>query len=299
MNRRLAEAVIAIFRDDDEAARRGQLAAFKVHGWRRSLHWLDASGLALYFLNRLKSLGVADAVPQEVITELGSRLADNQQRTADLFDEFLRVNQAFQNAGLRYVNLKGFTLVPDYCPDPSLRCQFDLDFLAPSTDASRCRDILETFGYVVAGCNENLLEFKAGSALVPSIHDLYKKKPQRSVEVHFVSPGLTAAELEGGLLARSQSRVWSGAKFPALSDTDMFLAQAHHLFRHVKSEWTRLSWLFEFKTCVAARKDDTQFWSDVRTRATTVANGTLAVGLSVWLATEVFGEFAPCELTCR
>ena len=296
MNRQLAEAVIATFREDDVYAHR-QLAGFGIRVWRRSFRWLDATGLALYFLDRLKSFGLEDAVPLEVITGLETRLADNKQRAADLFDEFLRINRAFQDAGLRYVNLKGFTLVPDYYPDPSLRCQFDLDFLASSADAPRCRDILERFGYVITGHSENVLEFKAGSSQVPSIHDLYKTKPQRSVEMHFVSSGHTAVEFEGGLLARSQSHTWSGAKFPALADTDMFIAQAHHLFRHVKSEWTRISWLLEFKTYVAARRNDTQFWNDVRMRATTVADGTLAVGVATWLATEAFGEFAPRELT--
>jgi Uncharacterised nucleotidyltransferase len=296
MNRLLAEAVIATFREDDVYGHK-QLAGFGIRVWRRSLRWLDATGLALYFLDRLKSFGLEDAVPLEVITGLETRLADNKQRAADLFDEFRRINRAFQDAGLRYVNLKGFTLVPDYCPDPSLRCQFDLDFLASSADAPRCRDILERFGYVITGHSENVLEFKAGSAQVPSIHDLYKTKPQRSVEVHFVSSGHTAIGFEGGLLARSQSHTWSGAKFPALSDTDLFIAQAHHLFRHVKSEWTRISWLLEFKTCVAARRKDTQFWNDVRLRATTVAAGTLAVGVTTWLATEAFGEFGPRELT--
>lgn len=296
MNRQLAEAVIATFREDDVFAHR-QLAGFGIRVWRRSLRWLDATGLALYFLARLKSFGLEDAVPLEVITGLETRLADNKQRAADLFDELLRINRAFQDAGLRYVNLKGFTLVPDYCPDPSLRCQFDLDFLGFSDDAPRCRDILERFGYVMTGHSENVLEFKAGPAQVPSIHDLYKIKPQRSVEVHFVSSGHTAVGFDGGPLARSQSHTWSGAEFPALSDSDMFVAQALHLFRHVKSEWTRISWLLEFKTCVTARRSDAQFWNDVRMRATTVASGILAVGVTTWLATEAFGEFAPRELT--
>jgi hypothetical protein len=296
MNRRLAEAVLATFRDEDEAAHRRQLADFGVHDWRRTLHWLDASGLALYFLDRLKSLGLEGTVPFEILTGLESRLADNRQRTAGLFQEFLRVNRAFQGAGLRYVNLKGFTLVPDYCSDLSLRSQFDLDFLASSADALRYRDILETFGYVITGRGENILEFKAGSSQVPSVHDLYKKKPQRSVEVHFVPSPQKALGVESGPLTRSRNHVWSGAVFPALSDTDMFLAQAHHLFRHVRSEWMRISWLLEFKTFVVSRRADATFWRDVHNRTTATADGTLSSGAAIWLATEAFGDFAPHAL---
>src|SRR5271167_245768 len=296
MNRRLAEAVIATFRDGDGAAYRRQLDAFGVRDWRRSLHWLDASGLALYFLDRVKSYGLEESVPLEAIARLETRLADNKQRTAGLFDEFRRINQAFQDAGLGYVNLKGFTLVPDYCPDPSLRCQFDLDFLVSSADGHRCREILEAFGYAITGRNDNVLEFKAGSTQVPSIHNLYKTRPQRSLEVHFVCTTRNGFGLEEGPLARSRNHAWSGAVFPRLSDTDMFLAQARHLFRHVRSEWTRISWLLEFKTFVVSRRADADFWHQVHSQATATMNGTLSIGVGIRLATEAFGDFAPGAL---
>ncbi len=288
---------MATFRDEDVHAHGQRLSRFDRGDWRRSLGWLDASGLALYFLDRLKSLRLTTAVPFDLVTKLESRLADNQRRTADLFDEFLRINHAFQDASLRYLNLKGFTLTPEYCPDPALRCQFDLDFLVASADAARCRDILSTFGYAATGHNENVVEFKRGPARVPSIQELYKPRLQRSVEVHLVSGPDHAAEQESSVLARSNSRAWKGAAFPALCDVDQFMAQACHLFRHVKSEWTRISWLLEFKTFVAARRNDTRFWDKTQAHATTVDDGGLAVGIATWLATEAFGEFAPRALT--
>lgn len=292
MNQRLAEAVIGAFRESGGNVQKAELARFGVRDWRRSLHWLDASGLALYFLNRVRCLSWEDIIPSEILRRLEARLEDNKHRTADQLNEFLQINQAFQNAGLRYVNLKGFTLIPDYCPDPSLRCQFDLDFLVPSADVPRGRDILEILGYVVTGRTEHVVELKAGSGGIPSIHDLYKPGLQRLVEVHFLPP----IAGDDGPLARVHNRIWSGAVFPALSDTDMFLAQALHLFRHLKSEWTRIAWLLEFRTFVAARRDDTRFWQDVHKQAATSDEGALAVGISVWLATKAFGEFAPSGL---
>jgi Uncharacterised nucleotidyltransferase len=297
MNRRLAEAVVATFRDDDEGIARRRLAGFRVHDWRRSLHWLDASGLALYFLDRLKSLGLEQDLPPEILAGLRSRLTDNRQRTADLFAELLRINQALQAAGLRYVNLKGFTLVPNYCPDPSLRCQFDLDFLVSSPDALPCRAVLEATGYVLAGSSENVLEFKAGYQQPSSINDLYKTRSQRAVEVHFVPTSAEAVSLKAGPLARCRKQVWNGIVFPILCDTDMFLLQARHVLRHVKSEWTRISWLLEFRTFVLSRHTDVNFWQEVDRQATATLDGPLSIGVAIWLAREAFGDFAPRALT--
>jgi hypothetical protein len=297
MNRKLAAAVIATFRDGDESASPIRLYDFRTQDWRRSLHWLDASGLALYFLDRIKTLRLVDALPSTIVYALESRLRDNQTRTAYLFDEFLRINRAFQGADLQYVNLKGFTLVPDYCPDPSLRRQFDIDFLAETNDARQYSDILKRFGYIISGRGEHLLEFKAGPAQLPTIEQLYKATPHHSVEVHFIPASIPMLKSDRSLLARSQQHVYGGETFAALSRTDIFLAQAQHLFRHVKSEWTRISWLLELKTFITSRATDAGFWQDVRLGASALTDGALSVGVAAWLASEAFGQFAPPALT--
>jgi hypothetical protein len=296
MNRRFAEAVIAAFHEADRGTQVRQLARLDARDWRRGLHWLDASGLALYFRQRVASSCAEECVPAEMLNALDQRLEDNKQRTTQLFREFETISNAFQKSGLHYANLKGFTLIPDYCPDPSLRCQFDLDFMIVHSELGRCQAILESFGYAVTGKHGNVVEFKTGNGQVPSIRDLYKPRSQRSVEVHLVPPSQDTPTRDDGALFRRQNRVWNGVTFPALSDVDMFLAQANHLLRHLKSEWTRISWLLEFRTFVNGRMTDTKFWQDVRNQSATNAEGTLAVGVAVLLVTQAFGDFGPPEL---
>jgi hypothetical protein len=296
MNRRFAEAVIATFREADRGTQVRQLVHLDARDWRRGWHWLDASGLALYFRQRVASSCLEECVPAEILNGLDQRLEDNKQRTVQLFREFEAINDAFQKSGLRYANLKGFTLIPDYCPDPWLRCQFDLDFMIFHSESDLCQAILESSGYFVTGRHGNVVEFKAGSVQVPSIRDLYKPRSQRSVEVHFALPSEAAPTRDDGALLRRRSRVWNGVTFPALSDVDIFLAQANHLLRHLKSEWTRVSWLLEFRTFVNARAADTKFWQDVRNQTATNAEGALAVGVAVLLATQAFGDFGSPEL---
>jgi hypothetical protein len=292
--RDLPEAVLAAFQKDPGEIHRKRLDRFTVHDWRRCIHWLDTSGLALYFLNRLTSLGVEKCVPVEVLGQLRQRLSDNRIRTRDLFDEFAIINDRFRKAGLRYVNLKGFSLVPDYCPDPSLRYQLDLDFLMSPSDALACCDILESFGYSATKHDERLVEFRAGMERVPSIRDLYKPKRRRSVEVHFA---ISLPEKASALLDRSRMHSIDGLEFPVLSEVDMFLAQTLHLFKHFKAEWTRISWLLEFRAFVTARRHNSSFWHEVHAVAANLPQSILGLGVVTYLGTEAFGEFAPPALT--
>ena len=296
MNRRFVEAVIATFRQGDRDICGADLHRIDTRDWRRGWHWLDASGLALYFRQQVATLGLEAYIPADILSALDRRLQDNKQRTVQLFKEFQAINSAFQKSGLHYVNLKGFTLIPDYCPDPALRCQFDLDFMVPQSERGLCEATLESRGYAVTGKHGNVIEFKAGSDQVPSIRYLYKSRSQRSVEVHLVCPSKADLPVDADVIFRRQDRICNGVVFPVLSDVDLFLAQAEHLLRHLRSEWTRISWLLEFRTFVNSRVEDTRLWQDVRNLATVNPDAALAVGVAVVLATQAFGDFAPSEL---
>ncbi len=290
MNRSLAAAVLATFRDGEAREHHRRFEPFSAYDWQASLRWLDASGLALYFLDRVKSLGLLDAIPHTLTAQLEQRQADNRQRMASLFTDCMAINQAFREAGLRYVNLKGCTLVPEYCPDLSLRFQMDCDVLADRADAERCREILCGMGYQLLAADADVMEFKSDAGHIPHVRDLYKAKEQRSVEVHLCSGGC-------GLLERSGAIGVNGVVVPALSAEDMFIAQAAHVFHHVRSEWTRASWLLEFQRFVTGRRNDSAFWRAVESRAIQTPGAAMAVGVAVRFAERAFGECAPDELT--
>jgi hypothetical protein len=89
--------------------------------WRKLLHWLDLSGLALYFLDRLSELDLCGLLPAAVLDRLQLNLIDNTQRTRSMITESIAIQRDFQKANLTYVNLKGLSLCPHSVPKLELR----------------------------------------------------------------------------------------------------------------------------------------------------------------------------------
>jgi hypothetical protein len=215
-----------------------------------------------------------------------------------MYEEFVRLNRKLQAAGVEFANLKGFSLVPDVAPDAALRCQFDLDFLVASRDVAHCEEILKREGYVLDGISKDVREYKAGSGQVPSIEDLYKAKPQRSVEVHIASSHVRDKSYPDDRLSRIQWKLRDGFKFPVLSDCDQFLSLALHLFKHLKSEWTRASWILEYASYIHFHRSDDSLWLEVERYLSTDSGAKVAVGAATLLAHQSFGiPYIPPVLT--
>lgn len=289
MDRQLSAAILVTFRDVDPAKHGNTLRAFTLKRWAGNFRWLDASGLALYFLERLLELQLLDCVPGPILSALQQRRADNIHRTSHLFEECARINEGFGEAGVQYVHLKGFGLVPDYCPDLSLRYQLDFDFLIDPCDSATCCEVLNSLGYQVVAANPHVIELKTGGGRTPRISDLYKATSNHAVELHLCDA--TRSDRHPRLLERRQLLTERNGEYPVLSREDMFLSQASHVFRHLRSEWTRISWLWELRHCVTRHYNDDSFWQAVRLRTMNDNQGALAIGTSLQVAQKAFGNF--------
>jgi hypothetical protein len=257
--------------------------------WDRLLPWLDISGLALYFLDRMSEMHLRSALPATVDARLKQNLVDNTERTRGMIAESLAIQRAFQHANLCYATLKGFSFCPESVPKLELRHQFDLDFLVAERSAPLARQILEGRGYRLYAISGRSWEFKVNETPGVPLRDVYKDLPGRSVELHVepVVPGDASA------LERVEHREFCGLSAPVLSPVDLFLGQALHVYKHVSSEFSRTAHLLEFRRHVLARRNDQTFWSDLRSAAEENSRTSLALGVVTLLITNVMGDFAP------
>ena len=270
-----------------------QLQNLSTSQWRSLLRWLDYSGLALYFFDRIAELQLGDLLPKPVFARLQQNLIDNTKRTHSMTAESNAIEQNFQAESLRYAALKGLSFWPNSVPKPELRSQFDLDFLVAEKGVQAARGILERQGYRLYGASGRSLEFKRNEFPGISRKQMYKDTGSWSVELHVES----SASSSSSQLERLEWRDLGGFRMPVLSPIDLFLGQGLHAHKHICSEFSRAAHLLEFRRHVLFHRDDASFWNALRSRALENPRSVLGLGIVTRLIARVMGEFAPDSLT--
>lgn len=275
-----------------------RLSAFTARDWDRTEFWLDTSGLALYFYDSVQTNGMSSALDARFLAKLRQKHFDNEIRVAEMFQESISINRSFRDAGVRYANLKGFTLFPRSCPNLSLRYQSDHDFLIAAEDLAICHALLEQRGYMLTASTQHGLEFRSSGPVRTSLDGQYKAANRRSVELH-----LAVSSHSNGMQSRDDQRLdrlvfrqWQREPFPVLSPADQLIGQALHLLGHLRHEYTRPSWLLEYRHHIVARRGDVEFWNRVRTLTRETPLPAIALGLSTLLASILFGPFPSPDL---
>jgi hypothetical protein len=208
--------------------------------------------------------------------------------------ESASIQRAFQEAGLSYAVLKGFSLWPLSVPRLELRSQLDLDFLVAKESADRAREILEERGYRLHASDGRNLDFTADEGKTRSLKHIYEAGRTRSAELHLES----VAAGQTSLLSRTESLRFHGLDMPVLPPIDLFLGQGLHLYKHVCSQFARAAHLVEFRRHVVARHDEAAFWHELQCQYSDQPQVWLRLGVVLLLITRVMGGFAPEELTC-
>jgi len=297
MNRQLAHSIIACLHPSGSPGPEVQkLSRFGPGEWERTLPWLDLSGLALYFWDNIRWAEAGAKLPTFVMEQLAIRFSDNCRRVDGIAKEFFNFHRLFKNEGIRDAALKGFTKVPDYCPDANLRTQFDHDFLVEPESLQLAESGLRSVGYVRKKSQEihPHVYIPAGVPEWPRERpaNFYSARMARPIELHIKlweseSNGISF-RLPGDFLDRAGSRTWGGRSFSALCDEDALLFEILHTFRHLLGNWCRLSLLFEMACLLTRRAGDARFWQRFGERIERLPRVPQAAGVVFALAARVF-----------
>lgn len=284
-DRALVDAIIQSFRGDAERSY-DQLSAISERAWWQTDFWLDAAGLAFYFLDQVTSLQITGAIPSEVLQRLRANLRKNRLRTSAMFREFEALNSALSARGVKFANHKGFTLCPHACPAPEVRHQLDFDFIVACEHLSAAQDAVECCGFRLSARTNHALEFAADNRMNRK-SDCYSTSTCRSVELHFC-PSQIDKRLE-----QVGNWIWAAHEYPALIPPEQLVSQALHLLSHLRGESTRPAWVLEFRRHVKFRKDDREFWAKVYEVAGHRRYADMALGVGLVIGARLFGRFAP------
>ena len=156
---RLKAAVFASFTEPAPSVR-ARLGEFTTRDWSRAKFWLDVSGLALYFLDRLVALDLQECIPESTLRQLHQDLVDNRERTAAHIQEARKVNTMLRGLNIEFAFLKGLTLPKESVRESALRNQADLDILIRDQDAPVVKTTLQELGYELDVVVGSTWEFK-------------------------------------------------------------------------------------------------------------------------------------------
>ncbi len=244
------------------------LAKFSLSDWQRAQEWLDQSGIALWFWDRLKRLGAQSALPPDIARRMERIQKAHDLRVAGMAEEFDSLNRSFERAGVEYAVLKGFALIPDYAPEARLRTAYDFDYLLPPGSMQRAGQVLKSngYGYRHEDGNHSLSYTRFANTPRPFPHPdyLYSAALQRGVELHTclweLEPLMIPVSLPGDFLSRKRRRNWQGLSFYSLAEEDEMMFQVLHAFRHILRSWCRLAVFFEIAQFLERRISDSLFW---------------------------------------
>ena len=105
--------------------------------WKRGLEFADQAGLSLHLRDLLIRRDDVGKLPASIRVELERRHSDNVRRMRVMEQEFVEWNRQLQSADIRYLNLKGLLLAPDFVEPLERRAQYDYDFLVKKEDLQR------------------------------------------------------------------------------------------------------------------------------------------------------------------
>ena len=280
----LKEAIVASFVLDPDSARM-RLAGFEESDWLSVLGWLDVCGMAIYFYHRACEIDADRLLPRDAEAGLAQRLSRNRVRAKALLDEARVLAAWFEKGNIPYAHLKGVTLTPHSVQESALRSQSDLDFMVPERFADLAIHYVHRLGYRLQVKTGNTLQFRAGAPTPPDLASMYSANRQRALDLVFAKENSG----ESHLLSRRVTGEFEQARISALAPADILVEQARHLLQHLCSEFTRLSWVFEFWRHVHSRLGDGEFWRRAEFTADEVTYGNLAMGVAAWVAEDFFG----------
>jgi predicted MFS family arabinose efflux permease len=248
-----------------ESPEPGLLAGLSERDWKHALAFSDRAQLTL-------ALGLAcnAHLPDWVRERIHRDLRNNAARWDRVRAAYTEVASAFENAGLEFAVLKGFSHCPRFTPNPRHRWQGDIDLFLPEEQALRAYDVARELTYepIVPGDRHAIdhlptlirrtgWEWKG---------DYFDVDLPLALELHFrFWDQQTERFAPHGLEQFWERRVAAnvdGLQFVALHPADAMANSCLHLLRHLLRGSVRPSHVYELASLLHHGAGDISLWSE-------------------------------------
>jgi MFS family permease len=241
------------------------LARLSEDDWKRALRFSDRAHLTL-------ALGIAcrDHLPEWVGLRIDRNLRENAQRWERVKVAYREASAAFEDAGLDFLVLKGFSQCPDFVCDPRQRAQYDLDLYFPPEQVDAAREAALKLGYEPV----HALDRRPTDHLPTMIRktgwqwreNYFDPDLPLSLELHFRfwdprTEGFAAPGLDQFWDRRVHRRL-DELCFAALHRSDAVAYSALHLLRHLLRGDMRPFHAYELARLLHFHADDDPFWGE-------------------------------------
>ena len=264
--------------------------------WKSGLEFTDKAGLSLHLRDRLMRRNDFERLPASIQIELEQRHSDNVRRTQVMEQEFVELNRQLQDADIRYLNLKGLLLAPDFVEPLERRAQYDYDFLVKKEDLQRAYTFFLQSGYSALHSTRELAADHLPTLIQKSgwkwKGNYYDPAIPRGVELHFQlwdsDFELLPIQILDKVWERSCSRTFGSIEAPTLGREDTLLYVTLHVFRHLLRNDLRLSHVYEIAFFLQRTSDQERFWEHFISRVTECSNASKTVATTFDLARSLF-----------
>jgi hypothetical protein len=271
---------------------------------RRPLDWKEILQLACWhavaplLCKNLKAAGGEGSVPAEIMAELKRAYQGNLARNLYFQMALKSILEAFHEAGIRVILLKGAALAPTLYGDIGLRPMSDMDLLVRTVDLPRAEEIMNGLAYVTDGIVP-LEELRAKDC-----HICYSNSARDMlIEIHWhvlkdVSPP-RLKKIDWGIIEewwkRARPSEAHGEKAFVLSPHDSIMLLSLHFLKHrfihrhgVFSSRTALIQLCDIFESIKRFREEIQ-WTDLRSEAVRLGLNPL-VHLTLGVVGEILGK---------
>ncbi|HEV2352013.1 MAG TPA: nucleotidyltransferase family protein [Terriglobia bacterium] len=271
MNLKIMRAILKSLENGDVRCHsQKSLRELRPPEWKLTLGWLRRSGLALYWWSRIKAGNNDGFIPRNIREDLDADLRENRARLSAMAGEFRLLILLLRGAEIPYAVLKGFALIPEYCPDPVFRNQYDFDFLVRPDSLGRLNEVLLDSGFIKKpkriGDNQVVYFESTRQPQVPhNLDKVFSPDLYRPIEIHTclwqASVEKIHFELPPDPLGGVVLKTWNDLSFFSLAPEEALVFQVIHLFRHILNNYCRLSHFFELTVFLHQHAEQKSFWT--------------------------------------